>query len=62
LTKTTKADNNSLLDIRIQKRVAQKGAVVRIRPVHNGLGRLLREEVQRRAALPAPLAESGPEA
>ena len=55
-------DDNSLLDIRIQKLVEQKGAVVRIRRVHHGLGRLLREEVQRQAALPSPLAQPGPEA
>lgn len=47
-------DDNSLLDPRVQKLVEQPGFVVRIRRVHHGLGRLLREEVQRQSALPAP--------
>jgi hypothetical protein len=55
-------DDNSLLDPRIQKLVEQPAFVVRIRRVHHGLGRLLREEVQRQSALPAPLAEPAPEA
>jgi hypothetical protein len=55
-------DDNSHLDIRIQKLVEQRDIVVRIRRVHHGLGRLLREEVQRQSNLPAPLAEPPPKA
>jgi hypothetical protein len=55
-------DGNEALDIRIQKLVEQHGLVVRIRRVHHGLGRLLREEVQRQSTLPAPLGSPAPEA
>ena len=51
-------DDNSLLNIRIQKLVEQKDLVVQIQRVHYGLGRLLREEVQRQSALPAPHADT----
>jgi len=49
-------DDNSLLDIRIQKLVEQQDLVMRIRRVHHGLGRLLGGELQRQAALSSPLA------
>jgi len=56
------SDDNRLLDIRIQKLVEQKGAAVRIRARPPRAGTTAAREVQRQAALPAPLAESGPEA
>lgn len=48
-------DDNSLLDPRIQKLVEQPGFVVRIRRVHHGLGRLLREEFSAKAPCRRPL-------
>jgi len=54
--------DNSLLDRRIEQLVSMPEAVVRIRRVHHGLGRLLREEVQRQSAAPPPLAEPAQEA
>ncbi len=48
--------DNSLLDPRITTLIDLPESVVRIRRIHHGLGRLLREEVQRQAAAQAPLA------
>ena len=46
--------NNNLLDPRIQELIELPESVLRIRRIHHGLGRLLREEVQRQSELSAP--------
>lgn len=43
--------SNNLLDPRIQKLIELPESVLRIRRIHHGLGRLLREEVQRQSEL-----------
>ena len=50
--------NNDLLDPRIQKLIELPESVLRIWRIHDGLGRLLREEVQRQSKLPGHLAMS----
>lgn len=47
--------SNNLLDPRIQTLIELPESVQRIRRIHHGLGRLLREEVQRQSELSAPL-------
>jgi len=55
-------DGANLLDPRIQKLVELPEGVTRIRRVHHGLGRLLREEVQRQSGVPAnDLATAAPD-
>ena len=46
--------SNNLLDPRIQELIELPESVLRIRRIHHGLGRLLREEVQRQSELSAP--------